>query len=149
MPDWWTAPEGVRVLPNGGWRVGGFAIAHEPSLRYLKARLVFEEEGAFLVEGPERVPVVIEGPAFEVTALRLDEETGEARVELDDGSVEAVADDALSLSAETGRFECLVRRGLARAVLSRGAHQLLLAHVEEAEKLFVLRVGPRRIPIRT
>lgn len=149
MPDWWTAPEGIRVLPDGGWRVGGFAIAHEPSLRYLKARLVFEEEGAFLVEGNERVPVVVEGPAFEVTAFRLDEEAGEVQVALDDGSEEPLADDALSLSAETGRFECLVRRGLARAVLSRGAHQLLLARVEEAEGLFVLPVGARRIPIRT
>jgi hypothetical protein len=147
--DWWTAPEGVRVLPDGGWRVGGFAIAHEPSLRYLKARLVFEEEGAFLVEGHERVPVLVEGPAYEVTALQIDEAAGEARVLLDDGSEEPVAADALSLSAETGRFECLVRRGLARAVLSRGAHQLLLSHVEEEEGLFVLRVGSRRIPIRT
>lgn len=149
MPDWWTAPEGVRVLPDGGWRVGGFAIAHEPSLRYLKARLVFEEGGAFLVEGRERVPVVVEGPAFEVTTFRLDEEAGDVRVSLDDGSEERLADDALSLSAETGRFECLVRGGLARAVLSRGAHQLLLARVEEDEGLFVLRVGDRRIPIRT
>jgi hypothetical protein len=149
MPDWWTAPEGVRVLPDGGWRVGGFAIAHEPSLRYLKARLVFEEDGAFLVEGAEKVPVLVEGPAFEVTALRLDEGAGEVQVALDDGSEEPLANEALSLSADTGRFECLVRRGLARAVLSRGAHQLLLAHVEEDQGLFVLRVGARRIPIRT
>ena len=53
--------------------MGGFAITHEPSLRYLKARLVFEDGGAFLVEGDERVPVIVEGPAFEVTAFRLDE----------------------------------------------------------------------------
>jgi hypothetical protein len=149
MPDWWTAPEGVRVLPDGGWRVGGFAISHEPSLRYLKARLVFEEAGAFLVEGDERVPVIVEGPAFEVTAFRLDEAAGEVQVALDDGSEERLADEALSLSAETGRFECLVRQGLARAALSRGAHQLLLARVEEDEGLFVVRVGSRRIPIRT
>ena len=149
MPDWWTAPEGVSVLPDGGWRVGGFAITHEPSLRYLKARLVFEDGGAFLVEGDERVPVIVEGPAFEVTAFRLDEAAGEVQVALDDGSEERLADDALSLSAETGRFECLVRQGLARAALSRGAHQLLLARVEEDEGLFVLRVGSRRIPIRT
>jgi hypothetical protein len=149
MPDWWTAPEGVRVLPDGGWRVGGFAIAHEPSLRYLKARLVFEEKGAFLVEGRERVPVLLEGPPFEVTTLRFDQEAGEVRIALDDGSEELMADDALSLSAETGRFECLVREGRARAVLSRSAHQLLLARVEEAEGLFVLPVGDRRITIRT
>jgi hypothetical protein len=149
MPDWWTAPEGVRVLPDGGWRVGGFAIAHEPSLRYLKARLVFEEEGAFLVEGRERVPVRVEGPPFEVVTLRFDEEAGEVRAFLDDGSEEPLADDALSLSAETGRFECLVRQKRARAVLSRSAHQLLLARVEEGDGLFLLRVGHRRIPIRT
>ena len=149
MADWWTSPEGVHVLPDGVWRVGGFAIAHEPSLRYLKARLVFEENGAFLVEGSQRVPVEVSGPAFEVTALRFDTATGEAWVTLDDGSEEPVTADALSLNDETGRFECLVRQGQARAILSRGAHQALLEHVEEEGGGFVLRVGTRRIPVRT
>jgi hypothetical protein len=149
MPDWWTAPEGVHVLPDGAWRVGGFAILHEPSLRYLKARLVFEESGAFLVEGNQRLPVKVSGPAFEVTALRLDAAAGEAWVVLDDGSEEPVSSHALSLSEETGRFECLVRAGQARASLSRGAHQALLEHVEEGDGGFALRVGERRIPVRT
>lgn len=147
MDDWWTAPEGIRVLPDGGWSVGGFAIVHAPSLRYLKARLVFEEGGAFLVEGSERVPVLVEGPAFEVTGLRLDEESGDAWVTLDDGSEEPLA--ALSLNEATGRFECLVRDGQGRAVLSRGAHQALLSRVEKVGEQFVLRVGPRRISVRT
>ena len=147
MTDWWTSAEGVRVLPDGGWKVGGFAIVHAPSLRYLKARLVFEEEGAFLVEGAERVPVLVEGPAFEVTSLRFDEDAGEAWVNLDDGNEEPLA--ALSLNEETGRFECLVREGQGRAVLSRGAHQALLSRVEEDGELFVLRVGSRRISVRT
>jgi hypothetical protein len=147
MSDWWNTPEGVRVLPDGGWRVGGFAIVHAPSLQYLKARLVFEESGAFLVEGSERVPVLVEGPAFEVTTLRLDEESGEAWVALDDGSEEPLA--ALSLNEATGRFECLVRDGQGRAALSRGAHQALLSRVEEDGDLFVLRVGSRRISVRT
>ena len=149
MSDWWNAPEGVQILPDGGWRVGGFAIVHAPSLRYLKARLVFEESGAFLVEGAERVPVLVEGPAFEVTTLRFDEDAGEAWVALDDGTEEVLAPDALSLNEETGRFECLVREGLGRALLSRGAHQALLSRVEEEGGLFVLRVGPRRISVRT
>lgn len=148
MADWWTAPEGVHVLPDGGWRVGGFAIVHAPSLRYLKARLVFEESGAFLVEGPERVPVLVEGPAFEVVALRFDEDAGEGWVALDDGTEEPLAPDALSLNEKTGRFECLVREGLGRAMLSRGAHQALLSRVEEDGGLFVLRVGTRRISVR-
>jgi len=141
------SPEGVRVLPDGAWRVGGFAIAHAPSLRYLKARLVFEEAGAFLVEGSDRVPVQIEGPAFEVTSLRFDEDAGEAWVNLDDGNEEPLA--ALAMNEATGRFECLVRDGQGRAVLSRGAHQALLSRVEEDGELFVLRVGSRRIPVRT
>ena len=149
MADWWTSAEGVHVAPDGAWRVGGFAIAHAPSLRYLKARLVFEEDGAFLVDGSQRVPVELNGPAFEVTALRLDAAAGEAWVALDDGSEETLASDALSLSDETGRFECLVRNGRARAVLSRGAHQALLEHVEEEGGGFVLKVGSRRIPVRT
>ena len=147
MTDWWTNPEGVRVLPDGEWNVGGFAIVHAPSLRYLKARLVFEEGGAFLVEGEQRVPVVVEGPAFEVTTLRFDEDSGEAWVSLDDGTEEALA--ALSLTESSGRFECLVRDGQGRAVLSRAAHQALLTRVEEDDGHFVLKVGARRISVRT
>jgi hypothetical protein len=40
----WQAPEGVRVLPDGTWRVGGFPIIHAPSLRHLKSCLVFTDD---------------------------------------------------------------------------------------------------------
>ena len=90
MAEWWPSPEGIRVGPDGSWSVGEFRIVHLPSLRFLKARLVFEDEGAFLVEGDRRLPVAVEGPAFEVTELRLDAAAGEARVVLDDGSEEVV-----------------------------------------------------------
>jgi hypothetical protein len=149
MGDWWAAPEGVRVDPDGGWSVGEFAIVHAPSLRFLKARLVFEEGGAFLVEGERRLPVVVEGPAFVVTELRLDEHSGEARVLLDDGSEETLGPDSLSTDPRTNRVECLVRGGRGRAILSRGAHQTLLDHVEEQRGRFHLRVGGRRFPIRS
>ncbi len=88
MADWWPAPEGVRVSPDGSWSVGEFRIVHLPSLRFLKERLVFEDEGAFLVEGERRLPVAVDGPAFQVVELRLDAEAAEARVVLDDGSEE-------------------------------------------------------------
>jgi hypothetical protein len=149
MGDWWAAPEGVRVDPDGGWSVGEFAIVHAPSLRFLKARLVFEEGGAFLVEGERRLPVVVEGPAFVVTELRLDEHSGEARALLDDGSEETLGPDSLSTDPRTNRVECLVRGGRGRAILSRGAHQTLLDHVEEQRGGFHLRVGGRRFPIRS
>jgi hypothetical protein len=145
-----SQPEGVRVLPDGVWHVGEFAIVHEPSLRYLKARLVFEEQGAFLVDGSERLPVVVDGPAFEVTALEIDRERGEARVRLDDGSSERLLADSLSADERTGRVECLVRGGQARAVFTRAAHQTFLAHVEQDEDgRFYLRTGLRLLPVRT
>jgi hypothetical protein len=149
MVNWWRSPEGVCVLPDGGWRVGGSAILHTPSLRYLKARLVFEKQGAFLVEGARRIPVLVQGPPFEVTSLVLDHASGEARAVLDDHSEEHVHSDSLSMDEATGRFECLVRGGRARAILSRGAHQTLLEHIEEEAGRFFLRVGARRIPVRT
>jgi len=148
MADWWPSPEGVRVGKDGHWSVGEFRIAHLPSLRFLKTRLVFEDEGAFLVEGDRRLPVAIEGPVFEVTELRLDPAAGEARVVLDDGSEEAVGPDSLGTDAHTGRVECLVRGGRARAVFSRAAHQALLERVEEANGHFFLRVGSRLLAIR-
>lgn len=148
MAEWWPAPEGVKVGADGSWSVGEFRIVHLPSLRFLKARLVFEDEGAFLVEGERRLPVSVEGPAFAVTELRLDAATGEARVLLDDGSEEVLGPDSLATDARTGRVECLARGGRARAIFSRAAHQALLEHVEEARGRFFLRVGRRRLPIR-
>jgi hypothetical protein len=148
MADRWPSPESIRVGPDGGWSVGEFRIAHQPSLRFLKARLVFEDEGAFLVEGEQRLPVAVEGPAYEVTELKLDPAAGEARVVLDDGSEEIVGPDSLGTDAHTGRVECLARGGRARAALSRAAHQALLEHVEETRGHFFLRVGNRRLSIR-
>jgi hypothetical protein len=148
MADWWPAPEGVRVSPDGSWSVGEFRIVHLPSLRFLKERLVFEDEGAFLVEGERRLPVAIDGPAFEVVELRLDAEAAEARVVLDDGSEEVLGHDTLGTDPNTGRVECLVRGGHARAAFSRSAHQALLPHVEETRGRFYLRVGSRRLAIR-
>ena len=149
MAEWWPAPEGIRVGADGSWSVGEFRIVHLPSLRFLKARLVFEDEGAFLVEGERRLPVAVEGPAFEVTELRLDAATGEARAILDDGSEEVLGPDSLATDAKMGRLECLARGGRARAAFSRAAHQALLEHAEEARGCFYLCVGRRRLPIRT
>jgi len=148
MAEWWPAPEGVRVGADGSWSVGEFRIVHLPSLRFLKARLVFEDEGAFLVEGERRLPVAVEGPAFEVTELRLDATTGQAKVLLDDGSEEVLGPDSLATGGPAGRVECLARGGRARAAFSRAAHQALIDHVEETRGRFFLRVGRRRLPIR-
>jgi hypothetical protein len=142
----WPVPEGVRVLKDGAWRVGGFPIIHAPSLRHLKSRLVFEDEGAFLVDGTDRLPVVLEGPPFEVVTLRLNPPKGEARAILDDGSDEALNDAAMNEA--TGRFECSCRGGRARAVFSRTAHQVLIDNLVEEEGSFFLCVGTRRIPVR-
>jgi hypothetical protein len=73
---------------------------------------------------------------------------GEARVVLDDGSEEVLGHDSLGTDPNTGRVECLVRGGHARAAFSRSAHQALLPHVEETRGRFYLRVGSRRLAIR-
>ncbi len=145
----WSIPEGLRVLADGSWRTGDLPVVHGPSLRYLKERLVFEDDGAFVVDGPRRMPIAVDGPAFEVVALTLEPAAAVARVRLDDGSDETVTDTALGMDDATGRFECAVRGGRARAFFSRGAHQTLLQHVEQDGGTFYLRVGKRRIPIRT
>ncbi len=106
----------MRVLANGSWQVGGLPILHAESLRLLKSQLVFEAEGAFVDDGPQRQAVEIGGPAFEVVALRLDATAGEARVILDAGSDERVEAESLSMNAENGHFESPARGGRARAV---------------------------------
>jgi hypothetical protein len=145
----WQAPEGLRVHADSTWRVGDVHVIHPPSLRYFKSHLVFEEGGAFVVDGDQRMKVDVEGPAFQVTSLVLDADRGEARVVLDDGTVEKVADDALGMNRDTGRFESRVRAGRATALLARGPHQTLLEHLEEVRGRFFLRVGERRIAVRT
>jgi hypothetical protein len=149
VPRTWTIPEGLRVLADGSWRVGELPVVHDRGLVYLKSHLVFENGGAFVVDGARRMPVVVEGPAFEATQLRLDFERGSASVILDDGTEESLTSTSLGMSEETGRFECAVRGGLARAVLSRAAHQVLLEHVDQEDGRFFLRVGAVRIPVRT
>ncbi len=148
MPSLWRLPEGVRVLPNGSWQVGGLPILHAASLRHLKAQLVFEADGAYIRDGLKRMAVEVEGPAFEVVSLRLDAATEEARVVLDDGSDEKVIAESLSMNPDTGRFESKARSGHARAVFSRAAHQTLIDNLEQDGGAFFLRVGDRRIPIR-
>jgi hypothetical protein len=149
VPTTFMIPEGLRVCPDGSWRVGDLPVAHEQGLRYLKARLVHEDKGDFVVDGAQRVPVTIEGPAFEVVSLRVDDDREEAWVFLDDRSAERIGDDALGMSETTGRFECRVRDGCFAALLGRGPHQTLLEHVEEDGGRFFLRAGRRRIPVRT
>jgi hypothetical protein len=145
----WEIPEGLRVLPDGSWRVGELQVIHPPTLRYLKAHLVEQEGKPVLVDGDRRMPIEIEGPPFEVMTLVLDETQGTAAVVLDDGSKEPVTETSLGMNHDTGRFECAVRGGRFRARLSRAAHQLLLDHVIEDGGAFVLGVGARRIPLRT
>jgi hypothetical protein len=150
VASFWEIPEGVRVLPDGAWRVGGFPIIHTPSLRHLKTRLLFDDEGgAFIADGSQRMPVRVEGPPFEVLSLVLDGTKGEAHALLDDGTEELVTAGSLSMNEESGRFECLARGGRCRAVFSRAAHQSLLDSLAEEEGRFFIRVGSLRIPIRT
>lgn len=137
------------MLPDGSWRVGELPVAHAAGLKYLKAHLVFGDEGAFVAVGPGRLPVAVDGPAFEARALRIDAATGQAAIALDDGSEETLADDALGMDPTSGRFECLVRGGRARALLSRSAHQTLLDHAEQEGGRFFLRAGQHLIRIRT
>jgi hypothetical protein len=84
-----------------------------------------------------------------VVSLVLDEDAEEARAVLDDGSVERIDDQALGMNRETGRFECRVRGGHFTALLVRGPHQALIDHLEEERGAFHLRVGGRRIRVRT
>jgi len=149
LPRRVRVPEGLRVLPDGSWRVGDQPVAHAASLRLFKQKLVFEEGGVFVVDRGRRVPVVVEGPPFEAQRIEF-EESGDVVAHLDDGSEERLeGEGALWMNAETGRFECRARGGLSRALLSRGAHQAVLERAEQEGGRFFLHVGERRIPIAT
>ena len=137
------------MFPDGSWRVGDLHVIHPPSLRYFKSHLVHEESGDYIVEGAQRMSVEVRGPAFHAVSLVLEPEVEEARVVLDDGSVERIGDHDLGMNRETGRFECRVRSGHFTALFVRGPHQALIEHLEEEGGRFFLRVGPRRIPVRT
>lgn len=137
-------PEGLSVAPDGTWHVGDQPVEHGATLRWLKQHLCFDDRGAFVADGTQRLSVRIEGPAFEVQRLDLDESGGGARACLDDGSQEPLGDFSLGMDEVTGRFYCAARAGQARASLSRAALQQVLDHVAEHEGGFALSVGPRR-----
>lgn len=137
-------PEGLRVLPDGSWRVGDQPVTHARSLRYFKQRLTFEPEGVFVVDGARRVPITVEGPPLQVEAMTFDADKGETRVKLDDGTDEALADPVVVMNPDTGRFECAVKEGRARAVLCPPAQDSLLDRLEEAGGDFFVAVGERR-----
>jgi hypothetical protein len=145
----WRLPEGLSVAPDGTWRVGDVPVEHATTLRWLKQHLQFEQGGAFVVDGAQRLPVRVEGPAFEVQHLRFDAAAGELHAQLDDGSEEPLRDGSLGLDEASGRFYCAVRRGRGRASLSRAALQQILDHVSEHEGGFALEVGGRRFTLRT
>ncbi len=105
VPPVFPLPEGLRVCPDGSWRVGELPVVHPSGLRYLKERLRHEEAGDFVVEGGQRIPVAVAGPAFEVMSLELDAAHDRASVVLDDGTAEAIGDEALGMRADSGRFE--------------------------------------------
>ena len=147
MAGFWKVPEGVRVQPDGAWTVGGLKVRHRPSLRLLKSRLRFTDDGAFLMDGPVRLPVRVEGPPFEVARPAAGHRAGRGCALLDDGSEESLT--RLGMDAASGRFFCSVRGGRARAVLSRTAHEALIEHVEQENGHFYLSVGPRRLALRT
>jgi hypothetical protein len=149
VKPFWTLPTDLRVLPDGSWQVSGLPVVHGSTLRYLKAHLQPEESGAAVVDGAQRMPVQLDGPPFEVRSLVIDSSRGEVRALLDDGSQELVADAAIGMNEETGRFEFAARGGRLRALLSRTAHEVLLAHVEEEGGSFLIAAGRRRISIRT
>jgi hypothetical protein len=142
-------PEGLKVAPDGSWQTGEQPVVHQATLRYLKAHLRFEDEGAFIVDGGKRMSIEMKGPPFEVLALELDAAASTAKLRLDDGSEEEVGEETLAMDEESGRIECRVRRGRGRAMLSRGAHQTLLDHAVEADGEFYLACGERRYLIRT
>ena len=145
----WQIPEGLKVLEDGTWMVGDLQVIHPPSLRFFKQNLVFDETGAFVVNGPQRTRVQVGGPAYVVVSIVLDRTRNVAHAVLDDGSDEVVDDETIGMNEVTGRFECVVKGGHARAVLSRSAHQTLIEHVEDRGGTFALRVGDRAISIRT
>ena len=137
-------PEGLRVLPDGSWRVGDQAVTHARSLRYFKQRLVFEPEGPFLAEGTKRIPITIDGPPFQVETLTFDADKKEMSVHLDDASDETLPEAVVAMNPDTGRFECVVKGGKARAVLSPAAHDALLDRLEEDGGDFFVPFGDRR-----
>jgi len=149
LPRRVAIPQGLRVHPDGSWRVGDDPVRHEASLRYLKRKLVFEDGGAFVSDRGKRVRVAIEGPPFEATRIEFRAD-GEVVAHLDDGSREVLEGErALWMDADTGRFVCRARSGRSRALLSRGAHQAVLDRAEQEGGRFYLSVGARRIPIGT
>jgi hypothetical protein len=140
-------PEGLRVLPDGSWRVGELPFAHPRQLKFLKQRLTFDGEGAAaIVDGDQRRTVAIEGPPFQIDAITFDAEKGEVRLQLDDGTEETLPDPVVRMNPDTGRFECAVKGGRTRAVFSQVAHDAVLDQLEQDGEFYVP-IGAQRCKV--
>jgi hypothetical protein len=137
-------PEGLRVLPDGSWRVGDLPISHPRRLRFLKERLTFEEGGAFVIDGSQRQPLILEGPPFQVDSVAFDAGSGCVRVGLDDGTTESLREPLIRMNKDTGQLECAVKEGRTRAVFSNVAHQVVLDELEQEGGEFFIPLGEKR-----
>jgi hypothetical protein len=142
-------PEGLRVLPDGSWRTGELPVVHAESLRFFKTHLLFEDGRAFVVDGKKRMAITLDGPPFVVVKLVCDDARSVARLVLDDGTEQPVSDGSIGMDEETGRFQAAVHGGHAQALFDRTAHQQLLERAIERGGEFFLRVGEKRLALRT
>ena len=99
----WQIPEGLKVRPDGSWRVGDLQVIHPPTLRYLKSHLVLRGPAArSWWTGRSACRSRSNGPPFEVVSLVVDGARGAARVVLDDGTEETVREDSLGMDRADG-----------------------------------------------
>ena len=143
----------LSLTPEGQWLYEDEKVEHPGVLRFLSAQLQRTSEGEYwVVNGPQRVFVKVEGAPFQV--VLLEEVNGEFQALLDDGSEELLRLESVSIDEE-GTLYTLVKYGKAGddkdlghlARLSRQAVYALAQFLEEDEQ-FYLHLPDRRVTIK-
>lgn len=140
----WTLPR-LRIDRDGEWYDDGVQITHPGILANLREILRRDAAGYF-IQTRVRIPVEVEDVPWVIT--RLEPLGSELRVQVNDGSAEAI--DPVSIHLGPGHVPyCAVKGGAFEARFDRAAaFQLLaLADYDEATERGTLRVGGREYPL--
>lgn len=135
---------------DGRWYADDEPVVHERLARLFSRHVRRKPAGTgyeIWIDERYHADVVVEDTPFVVTALHVDPD-GDARIDLNDGSVEALDADSLEVG-EGNVVYCRVKDGKETARLLRPAYYQLAEHVEETPSgEFRFRRGSRSHAIR-
>lgn len=121
----------IRFGRDGRWYADGQPIANARIADLFSTHVRPSESGGYMLEiGPERAPIEVDDTPYVVVGVELGE-TGSARIELNDHSIEDLDPGSLHIGAAEVLY-CRVKGGTERARFLRPAYYQLAPFIAES-----------------